>query len=207
MNKFCSFLNDQIIMLLRGQLRHAEASYDKKHPFLSSAKHAMVRKLIEDAQENIYREGGEDVQRFFRREVIGFLDFETPSEMWSWSVSNAESNRLEEFNLSWQIYRKEGLRKECYHLPTLEKNISDHLKWRFSENRRNDGVANLHTWQQELLMLKLYKVWKRIHVLLPLRGLSRGEGNLIPFWVIISKIVGVGKEIREWIALWKQSDL
>ena len=43
-------------MRLRGRLRHADASYEMKHPILLSAKHPIVRKLIEDAHENNYHD-------------------------------------------------------------------------------------------------------------------------------------------------------
>ena len=43
-------------MLLRGRLRHADASYEMKYPILLSAKHPIVRKLIEDAHKSNYFE-------------------------------------------------------------------------------------------------------------------------------------------------------
>ena len=46
----------------RGRLRHAEASYDLKRPILLSAKHPLVRKLIEDAHERNCHEGSESVR-------------------------------------------------------------------------------------------------------------------------------------------------
>ena len=45
LNKLSPFSDEQNLMRLRGQLRHADASYDMKHPFLLSAKHPMVKKI------------------------------------------------------------------------------------------------------------------------------------------------------------------
>ena len=48
-------------MRLRGRLRHDAASFEIKHPILLSAKHPIVRKLIEDAQNSNYIEETEYV--------------------------------------------------------------------------------------------------------------------------------------------------
>ena len=54
-------MDNQDLMRLRGRLRHADTSYEMKHPILLSAKHPIVRKLIEDAHESNYHEGTEYV--------------------------------------------------------------------------------------------------------------------------------------------------
>ena len=61
LNKLSPFMDDQNLMRLKGQLRHAGASYEMKYPILLSAKHPIVRKVIEDAHESNYHEGTEYV--------------------------------------------------------------------------------------------------------------------------------------------------
>ena len=60
-------------MRLKGRLRHADASYEMKHPTLLSAKHAIVEKLIEDAHECNYHEGTEYVRSILQQKywIIG----------------------------------------------------------------------------------------------------------------------------------------
>ena len=53
LNKLLPFMDDQNLMRLKRQLRLADASYDLKHPILLSAKHPIVRKLIENAHEKL----------------------------------------------------------------------------------------------------------------------------------------------------------
>ena len=62
LNKLSPFMYDQNLMRLKGPPRHADASYEMKHPILLSAKHPIVRKLIEDAHESNYHEGTEYVR-------------------------------------------------------------------------------------------------------------------------------------------------
>ena len=57
LHKLSPFMGDQNLMQLRGRLRHAEASFNMKHPTLLSTKHPIVRKLIEYAYETNYHEG------------------------------------------------------------------------------------------------------------------------------------------------------
>ena len=59
LNKLSPITDDQNLMRLKGQLCHADASCDMKHRILLSAKHPIVRKLIEDEHENNYHEGTE----------------------------------------------------------------------------------------------------------------------------------------------------
>ena len=54
LHKLSPFMDDQNLMRLKGRLRHADASYEMKHPILLSAKHPVVRKLMEDAHESNY---------------------------------------------------------------------------------------------------------------------------------------------------------
>ena len=61
-NKLSPFMDDQNLMRLKGRQRHADASYEMKHPYLLSAKLPIVRKLIEDAHEGNYHEGTEYVR-------------------------------------------------------------------------------------------------------------------------------------------------
>ena len=67
LNKLSPFLDDQNLMRLKGRLRHADASYEMKHPILLFAKHPIVRKLIEDAHESNYHEGTEYVRSILRQ--------------------------------------------------------------------------------------------------------------------------------------------
>ena len=73
LNKLSPFMDEQNLMRLRGRLRHADASYEMKHPILLSAKHPIVRKLIEDAHENNYHEGTEYVRSILQQNywIIG----------------------------------------------------------------------------------------------------------------------------------------
>ena len=57
LNKLLPFMDDRNLMRLKRQLRHVDASYEMKHPILLSAKHPIVRKLIEDAHESNFHEG------------------------------------------------------------------------------------------------------------------------------------------------------
>ena len=52
LNQLSPFMDNQNIMRLKGRLRHADASYEMKHPILLSSRHPIVRKLIEDANES-----------------------------------------------------------------------------------------------------------------------------------------------------------
>ena len=65
LNKLSPFMDDQNLMRIKGRLRHADASYEMKHPMLLSPKHPTVRKLIEDARN--YHEGMEYVRSFFQQ--------------------------------------------------------------------------------------------------------------------------------------------
>ena len=56
-------------MRLGGQLHHAEANYDMKHPILSSAKHTVMRKMTEDERENGYHERTEFVRNSLQQNV------------------------------------------------------------------------------------------------------------------------------------------
>ena len=56
LKKLSLCMENQNILRSKGRLRHAEASYEMKHPILLSAKHPISRKLIEDAHESNYRE-------------------------------------------------------------------------------------------------------------------------------------------------------
>ena len=67
LNKLSPFMNDPNVMRLKGQLRHADASYDMKHLILLSAKHPIVRIMIEDAHENNYHEGTEYVRSILQQ--------------------------------------------------------------------------------------------------------------------------------------------
>ena len=70
LNKLSLFLDDQNLMQQKGQLCHADARYDMKHPILLSAKHPVVRKLVEEAHENNYHEGTEYVRSICSK-IIG----------------------------------------------------------------------------------------------------------------------------------------
>ena len=71
LNKLSPFLDDQNLMRLKGQLRHADARYEMKHPILLSAKHPVVRKLIRDAHESNYHEGTYYVRTTFCSRITG----------------------------------------------------------------------------------------------------------------------------------------
>ena len=73
LNKLSPFMDYQNLMRLKGRLRHADASYEMKRPILLSAKHPIVRKLIEDAHENNYHEGTEYVRSILQQNywIIG----------------------------------------------------------------------------------------------------------------------------------------
>ena len=73
LNKLSPFMGDQNVMRLKGRLRHADASYEMKHPILLSAKHPIVRKFIEDAHQSNYHEGTEYVRSILQQNywIIG----------------------------------------------------------------------------------------------------------------------------------------
>ena len=73
LNKLPPFLDNQNLMRLKGRLRHADASYEMKHPIWLSAKHPIVRKLSEDGHESNYHEGTEYVRRILQQKcwIIG----------------------------------------------------------------------------------------------------------------------------------------
>ena len=73
LNKLSPFMDDQNLMRLNGRLRHADASYEMKHPILQSAKHPIVRKLVADAHESNYHEGTEYVRSILQQNywIIG----------------------------------------------------------------------------------------------------------------------------------------
>ena len=73
LNKLSTFIDFQNLMRLKGRLCHADASYEMKHPILLSAKHPIVRKLIEDGNESNYHEGTEYVRRILQQNywIIG----------------------------------------------------------------------------------------------------------------------------------------
>ena len=64
LKKLPPFMNNQNLVRLKG--RHAVASYEMKHPILLSAKHPIVRKLVEDAHESNYHEWTEYVRSFLQ---------------------------------------------------------------------------------------------------------------------------------------------
>ena len=119
LNKLSPFMDDQNVMQLKGQLRHADASYEMKHPILVSAKHPIVRKLIEDAHESNFHEGTEYV-RCILQQIYWIIGLRNALRNVSWSVLSAESNKLEEFNFSWQTYLKKDWKKEFSFFPPLE---------------------------------------------------------------------------------------
>ena len=73
LNKLSPFMDDQNLMRLKVRLRHADASYEMKHPILLSAKHPIVRKLIEVAHESNYHEKTEYVRSILQQKywIIG----------------------------------------------------------------------------------------------------------------------------------------
>ena len=70
LNKLSPFMDDQNRMQLKGRLRHADASHEMKHPTLLSARHPIVRKLIEDARESNYHRN-EVCPQHFAAELLG----------------------------------------------------------------------------------------------------------------------------------------
>ena len=57
LNKLSPLIDNQILIRLSGQFRHAETSYDMKYPFLLSANDPIVKKMVEAAHENNYHGG------------------------------------------------------------------------------------------------------------------------------------------------------
>ena len=110
LNKLSPFVDDQNLMRLKGRLRHADASYEKKHPILLSAKHPIVRKLIQDAHENNDHEGTDYVRSSLQHNywIIGLRNALRNVKL---KCGKSRSNKLEEFNLSWQTYLKKDWKK------------------------------------------------------------------------------------------------
>ena len=67
LNQLSPFMDDQNLMRLKRRLRHADASYETKHPILLSARHPIVRKLIDDAHKSNYHEGTEYVRSILQQ--------------------------------------------------------------------------------------------------------------------------------------------
>ena len=66
-------MDDHNPMQLKRRLRHSAASYEMKRPISLSAKHPIVRKLVEDAQESNYHEEMEYVRSILQQNnwIIG----------------------------------------------------------------------------------------------------------------------------------------
>ena len=207
LNKLSPFMDDQNLMRLKGRLRHADASYEMKHPILLSAKHPIVRKLIEDAHENNYHEGAEYVRSILQQNY------------WIIGLRNA----LRNVKLKCVKCRKQQV-------GVVQPFMADLPKERLEERVvpfANTGVDYFGPFEVRF-MRKSMKRWCCLFTCLTTRAVyvevvpsleadaclaaitrfipRRGKPN-----IILSdngtNFVGAAREMREWIEAWNQSDI
>ena len=205
-NKLSPFLDDQNLMRLKGPLRHADASYEMKHPILLSAKHPIVRKLIEDAHESNYHEGTENVRSILQQNY------------WIIGLRNA----LRNVKLKCVKCRKQQVGGILPFMADLPKERLEERVFPFA----NTGVDYFGPFEVRF-MRKSMKRWcclftcsttRAVHIeVVPsleadaclaaiTKFIARGKPN-----IILSdngtNFVGAAREMRERIEAWNQSDI
>ena len=207
LNKLSPFMDEQNLMRLRGRLRHADASYEMKHPILLSAKHPIVRKLIEDAHESNYHEGTEYVRSVLQQNY------------WIIGLRNA----LRNVKLKCVKCRKQQVGGVQPFMADLPKERLEERVFPFA----NTGVDYFGPFEVRF-MRKSMKRWCCLFTCLTTRAVHvevvpsleadacltaitrfiarRGKPN-----IILSdngtNFVGAAREMREWIEAWNQSDI
>ena len=208
LNKLSPFLDNLLnLMRLKGRLRHAVASYEMKHPILLSAKHPIVRKLIEDAHESNYHEGTEYVRSILQQKY------------WIIGLRNA----LRNVKMKCVKCRKQQVGGVQHIMADLPKERLEERVFRFA----NTGVGYFGPFEVRF-MRKSMKRWCCLFTCLTTRAVHvevvpsleadaclaaitrfiarRGEPN-----IILSdngtNFVGAAREMREWIEAWNQSDI
>ena len=207
LNKLSPFLDNQNLMQLKGRLRHADSSYELKHPILLSAKNPIVRKLIEDAHESNYHEGTEYVRSTLHQKY------------WIHGLRNA----LRKVKMKCVKCREQQV-------GGVQPFMADQPKERLEEGVfpfANTGVDYFGPFERRF-MRKSMKHWCCLFTCLTTRAVHvevvpsleadaclaaitrfiarRGKPN-----VILSdngtNFVGAAREMREWIDAWYQSDI
>ena len=201
-NKISPFMHDQNLMRLKGRLRHADASYEMKHSILLSAKHPIVRKLIEDAHETNYHEGTE-----YFRSIL-------QQKYWIIGLQNA----LRNVKMKCVKCRKQQV-------GGVQPFMADLLKERLGERIfpfANTGVDYFGSFEVRFLR-KSMKRWCCLFTCLTARAVHvevvpsleadaciaavtrfiarRGKPNII-FSDNGTNFVGAFGEMREWIEAW-----
>ena len=207
LNKLSPFMDDQNLMRLKGRLRHADASYEMKHPILLSAKHPIVRILIEDAHESNYHEGTEYVRSILQQKY------------WIIGLRNALRN-VEMKCVKCRKHQVGGVQPFITDLPKerLEERVFPFA---------NTGVYYFGPFEVRF-MRKSMKRWCCLFTCLTTRAVHvevvpsleadaclaaktrfiarRGKPNVIP-GDNGTNFVGRAREMREWIEAWNQSDI
>ena len=80
-------------MRLKGRHRHSEASFDMKHSIVLSAKHTIVKKLIEDANERTNQARTENVRSSLQHNHLIFWLWNTLKHV-KMNLTSAESRKL-----------------------------------------------------------------------------------------------------------------
>ena len=207
LSKLSPFMDDQNLMRLTGRLRHADASYEMKHPILLSAKHPIVRKLIEDAHESNYHEGTEYVRSILQQNY------------WIIGLRNA----LRNVKLKCVKCRKQQAGGVQPFMADLPKERLEQRVFPFA----NTGVDYFEPFEVKF-MRKSMKRWCCLFTCLTTRAVyievvpsleadaclaaitrfiaRRGKPN-----IVLSdngtNFVGAAREMREWIEAWNQSDI
>ena len=119
LNKLSPFLDNQNLMQLRGRQRHADESYEMKHPLLLSAKHEIVRKLIEDAHESNYHEGTEYV-RSILLQIYWITGLQNALRKVKLKCVKCRKQQVGGIQPFMADLPKKDWEKEFSHLPTLE---------------------------------------------------------------------------------------
>ena len=207
LNKLSQFMDDQNLMRLKGRLRHADASNEMKHPILLSAKHPLVRKLIEDVHESNCHEGTEYVRSILQQNC------------WIIGLRNA----LRNVKLKCVECKKQQVGGVQPFMADLPKERLEERVFPFS----NTGVDYFGPFEVRF-MRKSRKRWCCLFTCLTTRAVHievvpsleadaclaaitrfivrRGKPN-----IILSdngtNFVGAAREMREWIETWNQSDI
>ena len=207
LNKLSPFLDNQNQMRLKGRLRHADASYEMKHPILLSAKHPIVRKLIEDAHLSNYHEGTEYVRSILLQKY------------WIFGLRNA----LRNVKMKYVKCRKQQVGGVQPFMADLRKERLEERVFPFA----NTGVGYFGPFERRF-MRKSRKRWCCLFACLTTRAVHvevvpsleadaclavitrfiarRGKPNII-LSDNRTNFVGAVREMREKIEAWNQSDI
>ena len=208
LNKLSPFIDDQNLIQLKGLQRHADASYGMKHPILLSAKHPILRKLIEDAHETNYHEGTEYVRSILQQNY------------WKIGLRNA----LRIVKLKCVKCRKQQVGEVQPLMADLPRERLEERLFPFA----NTGVAYFGPFEVRF-MRRSVKRWCCLYICLTTRAVrievvpsleanaclaarchneirrTKRETNIM-LSDNETNSVGATREMREWIEAWNQSN-